>query len=143
MSCTALGLRVAVPGTPKAKKSVAEGFHGPYNPSANDMRKFKAILRASKKFPPECSTYKGPLKIHIKSYFARPLSHLKRHNKGLKSKAPREMFQKPDADNIAKFVGDCLSGIAYKDDAQIVSNTSEKFWCVRNERVEIELEYLL
>ena len=52
------------------------------------------------------------------------------------------MIRKPDADNIAKFVGDCLTKVAFWDDSQVVSNTSEKFWCVTNERVEIDLEYL-
>ena len=140
--CEIPGLRFTVPGKPKGKKSVAEGPHGPYNPSSNEMRKFEAIVRATKKIPEECAKYRGPLKIHTRAYFARPLSHLKRHNKGLKSSAPRAMTNKPDADNIAKFVGDCLTGLAYRDDSQIVSNTSEKFWCVRNERVEVELKHL-
>ena len=106
------------------------------------MRKFKAIVRATKKIPGECAKYRGPVKIHTKAYFARPTSHRKRHNKGIRITAPMNMIQKPDADNIAKFVGDCLTGIAYWDDAQIVNNTSEKFWCMANERVEINLEYL-
>ena len=99
-------------------------------------------MQATKKIPAECARYRGPVKVHTKAYFARPLSHLKRHNKGIRSTAPGYMTIKPDADNIAKFVGDCLTKVAYWDDAQVVSNTSEKFWCVRNERVEIDLEYL-
>jgi len=121
---------------------VALADHGPFNPSSNEMRKFRAIVLATKKIPAQCANYKGPVKVHTKAYFARPDGHLKRHNKGIKNKAPLHMTYKPDADNIAKFVGDCLTGVAFWDDAQVVSNTSEKFWCVRHERVEIDLEYL-
>ena len=137
------GLQVTVPGRPEGKKAVADGRWGnKYNPSGNAMRKFGAIVKATKKIPEERAKYRGPVKIHTKAYFNRPVDHLRRHNKGIKKKAPAEMIHKPDADNIAKFVGDALTGLAYWDDAQIISNTSEKFWCVRNERVEIELEYL-
>ena len=97
---------------------------------------------ATRKIPEECAKYKGPVKVHTKAYFARPDRHLKRHNKGIRTTAPTYMTYKPDADNIAKFVGDCLTGVAFWDDSQVISNTSEKFWCVRNERVEINLEYL-
>ena len=121
---------------------MAQGQGNPYNPSANEMRKFRAIVLATKKVPSECARYRGPVKLHTRAYFARPLSHLKRHNRGIRKTAPGHMIRKPDADNIAKFVGDCLTKVAFWDDAQIVSNTSEKFWCVSNERVEIDLEYL-
>ena len=121
---------------------MAQGQHNPYNPSGNEMRKFRGILLATKKIPAQCANYRGAVKVHTKAYFARPLNHLKRHNRGIRSTAPAHMTRKPDADNIAKFVGDCLTRIAFQDDAQVVSNTSEKFWCVANERVEIDLEYL-
>ena len=97
---------------------------------------------ATKKIPAQCANYKGPVKVHTKAYFARPDLHLRRNNKGIKKAAPHHMTYKPDADNIAKFVGDSLTGVAFWDDSQVVSNTSEKFWCVRHERVEIDLEYL-
>ena len=106
------------------------------------MRKFRAIVLATKKIPSQCARFRGAVKMNIKAYFARPLCHLKRHNKGIRSTAPSYMTIKPDADNIIKFIGDCLTKIAYWDDSQVVSTTCEKFWCVRNERVEIDLEYL-
>ena len=34
--------------------------------------------------------------------------------------------KKPDTDNIIKIICDALNGLAYKDDAQIVSNSTEK-----------------
>ena len=136
------GLQITVPGRPKGKKAVAQGRHNPYNPSANEMRKFRGIVLATKKIPAQCANYRGPVKVHVKAYFARPLSHLKRHCRGFRSTAPKFMTQKPDADNIAKFVGDCLTKVAFRDDAQVVSFTSEKFWVMTNERVEIYLEYL-
>ena len=36
--------------------------------------------------------------------------------------------KKPDFDNIAKIICDALNGIAYKDDASIVSAIVEKYY---------------
>jgi Holliday junction resolvase RusA-like endonuclease len=45
-----------------------------------------------------------------------------------KRQANRWHTAKPDADNIAKLVGDALNGIAWRDDAQIARATVEKFY---------------
>lgn len=37
---------------------------------------------------------------------------------------------KPDWDNIGKVVSDALNGMAYKDDAQIVTATIHKCWAI-------------
>lgn len=46
--------------------------------------------------------------------------------------------KKPDCDNIGKIVADNLNGIAYKDDAQIVSMVIEKYYA-EIPRVEVEI----
>jgi Holliday junction resolvase RusA-like endonuclease len=46
--------------------------------------------------------------------------------------------KKPDLSNVLKAVEDGLNGIAYKDDAQIVSLIVDKFWS-DEPRVEIEI----
>lgn len=46
--------------------------------------------------------------------------------------------KKPDCDNIGKIVADSLNGIAYKDDAQIVSMVIEKYYA-EIPRVEVKI----
>lgn len=46
---------------------------------------------------------------------------------------------KPDWDNAGKIISDALNGIAYRDDAQIVSATVEQFYSDRP-RVDVRVE---
>lgn len=50
--------------------------------------------------------------------------------------------RKPDADNIGKVICDALNGVAYPDDACVVSLTVDKYWCGKGEDacVEVTLE---
>lgn len=62
----------------------------------------------------------GPLDVMLKFYFARPKSHSSR--KGLKPNAPEWHTSKPDADNLAKAVLDCITQLGFwKDDSQVVA----------------------
>ena len=63
-----------------------------------------------------------PVRVAITAAFSRPKSHLGTgRNEGLvKPSAPHHHVVKPDADNVAKAVLDALSGIAYRDDVQVV-----------------------
>ena len=132
------GPQINVPGQPKAKKSVA-GRDTRYNPSANEMRNWEEVAR--QQVPKDQASFKGPVTVHLKCFFQRPLNHLKRGGRGLRPTAPVIHFQKPDADNLQKFVGDCLSGIAYHDDCQITDLRVQKFWSVCNPRTEVTIEY--
>ena len=75
--------------------------------------------------------YRGAVTVSVSAYFNRPLEHLKRGNRGLRKSAPRRHIQKPDGDNLMKFIGDCLTGLAYHDDAQIDDLRVKKCWCGR------------
>ena len=133
------GLKFTVPGEPKSKKSVA-CFDGTMrNPSANEMRKWSDI--AKQYVPADKKNYTGAVELELRAYFERPLSHLKRNGKGLKSSAPERHIKKPDADNLAKFAGDCLTGLAYKDDCQVWDSRVVKGWSTHNPRTEVCLNY--
>ena len=85
-------------------------------------------------------SYKGPVKISIKAYFTRPMRHIGR--RGVKPSAPDKHVQKPDWDNIAKFVCDCLTGIAWHDDSQVFEGSVEKIWTEEASRTEVIIEYM-
>ena len=108
------------------------------------MRQFRSVVKALKVIPKVQKNYKGPVRILITAFFDRPLTHLKRHHKGLRARAPKAHIQKPDSDNIAKFVNDCLSGLAFHDDCQINHLEVNKEWVKdlrKGARTEVELWY--
>ena len=82
----------------------------------------------------ENSKEKQPIDIYIMAMYSIPKSY----TKGKRLAASHNMIlpvKKPDADNIAKIVCDALNGIAYKDDAQIVSMIVKKVYTTGAERV--------
>lgn len=59
----------------------------------------------------------GPVALHVEFYLPRPKSAPKRITRPAK---------KPDADKLARAVGDALTGILWRDDAQVVWMTIAK-----------------
>jgi len=79
---------------------------------------------------------KGPISIKLEAIFARPVS-MSRRMRG----KPKFVWRtgRPDADNLAKLVGDALNGIAWIDDAQItMMNIWKHYGDVPELRVRIE-----
>ena len=108
------------------------------------MRKFKSVATELVGHQGALSQarYKGPVMMRLTACFSRPTSHLKRHGRGLRATAPKHHTYKPDCDNLAKFVGDALTGLTYKDDAQVRKLVVSKVWIEdAKERVEVELSY--
>lgn len=70
----------------------------------------------------------GPVRILLRFYLPRPKSHYGTgKNAGkLKTKAPLYPVVTPDWDRLALFVCDCLKGIGYVDDKQIVDSVVTK-----------------
>lgn len=61
----------------------------------------------------------GPLALELVFYVPRPKGHYGK--RGLKPSAPEFPTVKPDVLKLARAVEDALSGIAYRDDSQIVT----------------------
>ena len=72
--------------------------------------------------------FSGPCRLTIEATFLRPKSHFgSGRNAGrVKANAPRHHTVKPDCDNITKIYADCLNGLVFKDDRQIVEATCVK-----------------
>ena len=77
------------------------------------------IAEARLYVPEDKAKYSGPVVLLIEAFFKRPMSHLSR-NQRVKHGAPTKHIQKPDDDNLAEFVCNCLLRLAYQDDKQVV-----------------------
>ena len=76
-------------------------------------------------------TYFGeaPLGMRIRAYHGIPKAVSKRKRAAMIDKVIRPV-KKPDIDNIEKVIGDALNGLAYRDDVQIVSHDTQKYFAV-------------
>jgi crossover junction endodeoxyribonuclease RusA len=70
----------------------------------------------------------GPLRLRATFVFARPASHFGtgRNEGRLKASAPLYVRKRPDVDKLLRAIGDALTGIVFRDDAQIVDVRAEK-----------------
>ena len=71
----------------------------------------------------------GPVTVSLICNFPRPKSHF--NTRGLSPRAPEHHAQKPDAENVAKAILDALTGVCWKDDAQVCSLAVHKAWTDR------------
>lgn len=69
----------------------------------------------------------GPVTLYITAYYAIPKSWSKKKQQ-LAIMGDLRPVVKPDADNIVKIISDALNGLAYKDDAQVVTVSFEKWY---------------
>ncbi len=76
-----------------------------------------------------------PLRMVIAAYYGIPKSVGKRESGQMVSGEIRPQ-KKPDLDNVIKIIMDALNGVAYHDDAQVVSVQAHKFYSL-HPRVEV------
>jgi len=86
----------------------------------------------------------GPIDLDVCFYLPRPKGHYGtgRNAGTVKASAPQFPAVKPDADNYLKFVKDCLNGLVWKDDGQVVKVTAEKRYTTRTPRTVIHIKEL-
>lgn len=84
-------------------KGHARVYKDPYDKVLEQMIAYKFLEAGGKLFHGAC-------RISINCFSPAP-----------KSKKEDDFLVKPDADNIAKLILDALNGVAYKDDAQVIS----------------------
>lgn len=81
----------------------------------------------------------GPLAVQMLFYVPRPKGHY--GAKGLRKSAPRCPTVRPDVLKLARGVEDAMTGIVYRDDAQIVHEQIVKYFG-EPARVEVTVEPL-
>lgn len=114
---------------PKPKKAPGIAGFTVYNPSRNAMAKW--IAEARSHIPEDWIKFTGAVDLDIMAFFRRPLKHFKRGIRKashLKKDAPVHYILTPDADNLAKFANDCLSGLGFRDDRQVTDLRIRKRW---------------
>lgn len=109
---------------------VAQGSKNPWGgesakglkPWRQDIR--KAALEAMEGEPPTLS----PVQVRMTFVFPRPKSHYGTgKNAGvLKTRAPLHRTSAPDLDKLIRAVGDAMTGVVVRDDAQICSIEAHK-----------------
>lgn len=74
--------------------------------------------------------FTGPVTMSIEFYFSRPKSHFRtgRNAHLLKADAPEQHIQKCDLTKLVRCTEDALTGIAWKDDCQVVERLECKQW---------------
>lgn len=81
----------------------------------------------------------GPLMLGLEFYVPRPKGHFGK--RGLRPSAPAIPTVKPDLLKLARGVEDALTGIVYRDDAQIAREILDKFYG-EPARVEVRVRKL-
>lgn len=133
-------LTLTIPGEPCAQGrprfSTHGGFVKAYDPAKS--RNYKAFVKliAQEEMLAQGWRYTElPLAVTITAYMSIPSSKSKKFKQAAALGVERPT-KKPDVDNIFKCVTDAMSGIAYKDDKQIVAATVNK-WYAEVPRVEV------
>lgn len=114
-------------GNPKAlKRHRLTRGNRVYDPSAQDKKDW--MLNAQD-FCPQ-NPFTEALEVELEFTMPRAKSHFGsgKNSNILKPSAPKCHLQKPDLDNLVKFVLDAMNGHFYKDDSQIVSIKCSKIF---------------
>jgi len=132
-------IELTILGRPQPYKAYKSGKYGTYNPVSEKKQIISAhILTQFDRCP-----YEGALSATFKFHFKRPKSHYYTGKRGhiLRPDAPKypigDIHAKrrtlPDVSNLVKFYEDCMEGIVFINDVQIVEHgENEKVWADRD-----------
>lgn len=112
-------IRFVVPGQPVAKgrpRLTVRGGHARAYTPAKTVAYEGLIALAGSEAMAGATPYAGPLAVEATAVFSIPPSWSKK-----KREAAYWHTIKPDADNIAKALGDGLNGVCWADDSQVAS----------------------
>lgn len=97
----------------------------------NDNPKAKAwagiVALAAREAMQGRESFAGPVHVEVGFYLARPKAH-RRANGNLKANSPVYVVTKPDGDKLERCLWDALTGIVFRDDAQVVSWHARKMY---------------
>jgi crossover junction endodeoxyribonuclease RusA len=126
-----------VPGQPSAQGSKRYVGRGVMLDTDPKLKSWRALVAET---CPKGTFFNGPIRLTAVFHYLRPKAHYgrKQGEPYLKADAPHFKASKPDADKLARAIGDALTGVIYKDDAQIVMLEIVKVYAeVMGVRIEV------
>jgi Holliday junction resolvase RusA-like endonuclease len=131
-------MKIFIPGEPiaqpRVKVSTRGGFARAYVDAKHPIHAYKQAIRLAY-VNAGGEVLEGPVSVRIVCLFERPKSHSKKRRQ-----EPEPKTTKPDADNLAKGIGDALNEIAYNDDGQVYRLTVEKWYVGPSDLIGTVLE---
>jgi len=121
---------IRIPGNPIAKKRPRFARRGKFVTTYSDQQteegKAMAIILSQLSGKPTSE----PVQIEFVFRMARPKGHYGsgKNCGNLKPSAPVHHTAKPDVDNLIKFYMDCLNGLAWVDDSQVIRIGASKVY---------------
>lgn len=122
-------IRFTVHGKAQAAGSKRHVGRGIIVDANKNAKPWQAEVRSAARDAYDGPLLEGPLAIEIREYRVRPKGHF-RTNGELSAAGQRTPYptSKPDCLKIARGVEDALTGVVYRDDAQIVCEAITKAW---------------
>lgn len=136
-----MNVRLVIPGEPKGKgrpkfvKATGRAYTPADTMSAEQRIQMEWVAAGRPELGP------GPIGMRVTAVMGRPKAHVLAD--GSLSKSGRGSVwpvKRPDIDNILKLALDSLNGLAFVDDAQIVSEATWKRWTRRGELPHLHIE---
>jgi crossover junction endodeoxyribonuclease RusA len=124
-----------VPGLPATQGSKRYVGNGRMIEADKRLPTYRADLRAAALAElGDQELFEGACRVSIDIDLVRPASHYGtgRNAQKLKPSAPAKPIAKPDVDKIARAVLDALTGVLWRDDAQVVSLCVRKLYDSEN-----------
>ncbi len=122
-------MKLIIPGKPVAKKRPRFARIGKFVKTYSDQEteEGRFLFEVQKQLNGH-KPIEGPVQVMLRFYLPRPKNHFGsgRNAYRLKPSAPPRHTKKPDIDNCIKFVLDCLNGVAWRDDSQIIKSIAVK-----------------
>ncbi len=125
----------SVPGIPRPGGS-KRAFHHPktgriiITDACREAKNWRAVVALSAREAYQGPLIQKPLEMWIQFMFPHPQSHYRtgRNRAYLRACAPSVPAMKPDLTKLIRAVEDALTGIIWRDDAQIVRQIAEKHY---------------
>jgi Holliday junction resolvase RusA-like endonuclease len=138
------GVELVVHGAGKpagSKRHIGQGRIVDANPNARDWQ-WRVAQVAGEQLNGR-PLLEGPLRLDVCFYRTRPKSHLGtgRNAGTVKASAPAWPTTEPDLTKLVRAVEDALTGVCWRDDAQIVEQNAAKLYAAQV-RCEIRVEDL-
>ena len=128
-----------VAGKPAPQGSKSLGKSGGLYESSKRLKPWRSAVKAAA-LEAGVTPSDGVVEVFVRFSFKRPKSHYGagRNAAKLKASAPHDHTQTPDIDKLLRAVLDALTGVAYRDDRQVVGVNAFKCWA-DHDGAEIDL----